>query len=186
VEILERLIRFFVRNPHFVLVAIFILASVVRSIVQGVTQAKRRQKEVEQRRESRGEKKIELEEMFEPREEAAPEPEPEPPPAMWRGAPPAPAPPPPPPPAPRSFADRIPLTTTLAEPAFPRIADVTLAPALATGISDLSSADPEPEAVAPRAELTGFRRELDEWRSAVILTEVLGPPVSMRGAPGAR
>jgi hypothetical protein len=183
VDILERVIRFFVRNPHFVLVAIFILASVVRSVVQGISQAKRRQKEVEQRRELRGDKKIELEEMFEPREEEAPRMEPEPPPAMWRGAPPTPAPSPPPPPAPRSFVERIPLTPTLAEPEFPKIADVTLAPVLGMGALDLSSAETEPEAVAPRTELAGFRRGLDDWRSAVVLTEVLGPPVSMRGAP---
>lgn len=188
--IFETILKTFLSNPHLFIILLIVGGSVFRAVLQGASQARKRREEVETQRRERGDKPIDWREilgetMDEPEPRMSAELPPVPPTVVERRAP-------PPPPVPalvlqgkgdlsaEAFGDALtPLASRGPESGvFPS--------ALTKKASSAEDGDREPAAAA--APSPWVRRGVEhpavtfeDWRSAIVLRELLGPPVSLRG-----
>ena len=184
-DALQRLITYVLSHPQLFVVLLIIGGPMLRSVVKGLAEAKRRQREVEERRGGRvldtndpdvqeREEEVVVEEpppipeTEEEEEEVVARPAPEPVLVV----------PPIPPLSPTEVeAEPRPLLLGLEPPEF----------AATPSFSDVIAARPARallEEVGHGAEAGGFAFRIptaeEDWRTALVLSEILGPPVSMR------
>lgn len=187
--IFETILKAFLSNPHLFIILLIVGGSVFRAVLQGASQARKRREEVETQRRERGDKPIDWREIL---GEGMDEPEP----PMSAELPPAPptvverrSPPPPPMPAlvlqgkgdltAEAFRDAL---TPLAA----RGPESGVFPSALTEASSAEDGDREPAGAGARSPWVRRGVEhpavtFEDWRSAIVLRELLGPPVSLRG-----
>ena len=188
-DALQRLITYVLSHPQLFVVLLIIGGPMLRSVVKGLAEAKRRQREVEDRRDGRAvdtndrdAQEIEEKEEEEVREDEPPpisETQEEEAEVVARPAP-----------EPVVVAPSIPMLSPTDVEAEPRPLLLGLEPpefAATPSFSDVIAARPARallEEVGHGAEAGAFTFRMpaseDDWRTALVLSEILGPPVSMR------